>query len=147
MTAIVNPNRPGPQGERGEQGIQGIQGPKGDDGEQGPQGETGPKGDKGDKGDPGVTIRIERLSLTSDGSGNVSATYSPAFASTPNVHLELLSTNNRNAVRLTASSATGFTAVVEQRGQTLLSLLGLDILLASVTPVSGATVYATVTEP
>ena len=132
MSSLVNPNRPGTDGERG------------------PQGEAGPKGDKGDKGDqgdPGVTMRIECLRLTSDGSGIVSATYSPAFASTPNVHLELLSTNNRDQVRLTAASASGFTAVVERRGQALLSLLGLDILVASVTPVSGATVYATVIEP
>lgn len=125
MTALVNPNRPGPQGDRGE---------------------TGSKGDKGDPGDPGVTIRIERLTLTSDGSGTVSATYSPAFETTPNVHLELLSTNNRNIVRLTATSASGFTAIVEQRGQTLLSLLGLDILTAATTAVSGASVRATIIE-
>lgn len=166
----------GLQGIQGERGEQGLKGDKGDVGANGTNGTaatitigtvtTGNAGTnasvtnsgtsnaavfnftipRGNTGATGISKRIEVITLTSNASGVVTATYSTPFASTPAVMLELLSTNNRNILRLTASSATGFTAVVEQRGQTLLSLLGLEILIAAVTAVNGATVRALVVE-
>lgn len=102
---------------------------------------------RGDQGIPGPSKRIVTATLTTNASGVASLTYSPAFASTPNVHCELtVPANNRQAVRLTASTATGCTVLVEQRNAVLLSLLGIDILAAGVTLVSGASVRVTVFE-
>lgn len=102
---------------------------------------------RGDQGIPGPSKRIVTATLTTNASGVASLTYSPAFAATPNVHCELtVPANNRQAVRLTASTATGCTVLVEQRNAVLLSLLGIDILAAGVTLVSGASVRVTVFE-
>lgn len=102
---------------------------------------------RGDQGLPGPSKRIVTATLTTNASGVASLVYSPAFASTPNVHCELtVPANNRQMVRLTASSATGCSIIVEQRTAVLLSLLGIDILAAGVTLVNGAMVRITVFE-
>lgn len=94
-----------------------------------------------------VVRRIETITLTTNASGVASHSYSPAFGATPNVHLEITTpANNRQRVRLTASSASGFSIIAEQQNTALLSLLGLDILTAGVTVVNGASVRATVIE-
>lgn len=94
----------------------------------------------------GGGLRIERMTLTSDGSGIATATYADPFDDVPNVHLELLSGNDRQQVRLTSSDASGFTAIVEERNTAFLSLLGLDVLTSGVSPVSGAQVIVTIIE-
>lgn len=141
---------PGPKGDTGAAGAAGAVGPQGPKGDAGATGATGPKGDTGAQGPvgpAGPSKRIVTATLTTNASGVASLTYSPAFAATPNVHCELtVPANNRQAVRLTASTATGCTVLVEQRNAVLLSLLGIDILAAGVTLVSGASVRVTVFE-
>lgn len=105
-----------------------------------------PKGEKGDQGDPGISKRIVTLSGTTDASGNVSFTLSPAFSVTPHISAMLVTTNSRQYTRITAASATGCTVNCFQQNQTLLSLLGIDILTAGVTAISGATVRIMVTD-
>lgn len=94
-----------------------------------------------------AAIRILRLALTSDAAGLVTVTYSPAFSATPQVILELSpAADNLTTARLTETSASGFKAIVEKRNSAFLSLLGINILSAGVTVVSGAPVRATVIE-
>lgn len=98
------------------------------------------------RGDPGISKRIVTLSGTTDASGNVSFTFSPAFAATPHVDAMLVTANTRQFARISAASATGCTVNAFQQNQTLLSLLGIDILTAGVTAISGATVRVMATE-
>lgn len=107
---------------RGAQGIQGIQGPA------------------------GPSKRIVTLSGTTDASGNVAFTFSPAFSVTPHIAVMLQAGNTRQFSRITAASATGCTVNAFQQNQTLLSLLGLDILTAGVTAISGATIRILATD-
>lgn len=95
---------------------------------------------RGDQGPAGPSKRIVTLSGVTDASGNVSFTFSPAFPATPHVSVMLQAGNTRQFSRITAASATGCTVNAFQQNQTLLSLLGLDILTAGVTAISGATV-------
>lgn len=157
----------GPQGEQGPigpQGIQGIQGLKGDKGDkgdtgaagstgatgpQGPIGDTGPQGPQGIQGiqgPAGPSKRIVTLSGTTDASGNVAFTFSPAFSATPHIAVMLQAGNTRQFARITAASATGCTVNAFQQNQTLLSLLGLDILTAGVTAINGATIRILATD-
>jgi hypothetical protein len=137
----------GPEGPQGPQGIQGIQGPKGDKGDQGPQGIQGPKGDTGDvgpQGPMGPDRRIEVLTGTTDSSGNVTFSFA-AFASRPGLSVAFQASNNREFHTVTAYSTTGVTVNVSSRNETLLSLLGINILTAAVTPVSGKSVTVVLT--
>lgn len=154
----------GPQGETGAtgatgaQGIQGIQGIKGDKGDKGDTGETGPQGPIGNtgpqgpqgaqgiQGPAGPSKRIVTLSGTTDASGNVAFTFSPAFSATPHIAVMLQAGNTRQFARITAASTTGCTVNAFQQNQTLLSLLGLDILTAGVTAISGATIRILATD-
>lgn len=104
---------------------------------------TIPRGEKGEQGIPGPagpSKRIVTLSGTTDASGNVTFTFSPAFAATPHVSVMLVTANTRQFWRISAASASGCTVNAFQQNQTLLSLLGIDILTAGVTPISGATI-------
>lgn len=105
-----------------------------------------PKGEKGDQGDPGISKRIVTLSGTTDASGNVSFTFFPAFSATPHISAMLVVANTRQYTRITAASATGCTINAYQQNQTLLSLLGLDILTAGVTAMASATIRIMATE-
>lgn len=105
-----------------------------------------PKGDKGDQGPSGISKRIVTLLGTTDASGNVAFTFSPAFLATPHIAVMLQAGNTRQFSRITAASATGCTVNAFQQNQTLLSLLGLDILTAGVTAISGATIRIMATE-
>lgn len=154
----------GPKGDKGDTGATGPQGPKGDTGDTGatgPQGDTGPQGPKGDTGDTGpmgpqgiqgpqgpsgISKRIVTLQGTTDASGNVSFTFSPAFSATPHISAMLVTTNTRQYARITAASASGCTINAYQQNQTLLSLLGLDILTAGVTAMASATIRIMATE-
>lgn len=153
---IGAPGSVGPKGDKGDAGVQGIPGtpgstgPKGDKGNTGATGAKGDKGDKGDVGDTGPVGPSKRMviaTVTTNASGVASLTYSPAFAATPNVHCEItVPANNRQTVRLTSSTASGCSILVEQRNTSFLSLLGLDILTAGVTVVNGASVRITAIE-
>lgn len=133
----------GATGPQGLQGIQGVAGPKGDTGDTGPM---GPQGPQGIQGPSGISKRIVTLSGTTDASGNVAFTFSPAFAATPHIAVMLQAGNTRQFSRITAASATGCTINAFQQNQTLLSLLGLDILTAGVTAISGAIIRIMATE-
>lgn len=101
---------------------------------------------KGEAGSPGISKRIVTLSGTTDASGNVAFTFSPAFSATPHIAVMLQAGNTRQFSRITAASATGCTVNAFQQNQTLLSLLGLDILTAGVTAISGATIRILATD-
>lgn len=89
--------------------------------------------------------RIETYLGTTDTDGNYSVVYSTAFASTPDVQPQLqASAPASNSVRITASSNTGFTVNVSNRGAVV--LLAVEVLLASTTPVNGASVGVLVIE-
>lgn len=103
---------------------------------------------KGDAGINGVDAkRVVVASGTTNGSGDVSFTFTPAFASAPHIDATILPQSNVNhKCRVTANSTTGCTVRVESQNQAFLSLLGIDVLSAAVTAVSGATVSITATE-
>lgn len=147
----IGPEGPqGPKGDTGDvgpQGPQGIQGPKGDKGDQGPQGIQGPKGDTGDtgpQGPMGPDRRIEVLTGTTDASGNVTFSFA-AFPSRPGLSVAFQASSNREFHTVTAYSASEVTINVSSRNETLLSLLGINILTAAVTPVSGKSVTVVLT--
>lgn len=142
----------GPTGEQGPAGLDGAAGPKGDKGDTGeagakgdqgdvgPAGSTGPKGDTGDTGPPGPSKRIVTMTASTNASGIVAFTYSPAFASVPHVSVAMVRGTTREWTRLTASSAAGCTVHAFSQNATLLSLLGIDILTAGTTNLSGRSV-------
>lgn len=135
----------GVAGGTGSQGPQGPEGQQGPAGPQGPQGQTGATGPAGPAGTDAK--RIVALSGTTNASGDVSFTFSPAFAVAPHIDATITPQANVNhKCRLTAVSTTGCTIRVESQNQAFLSLLGIDVLSAAVTAVSGATVSITATE-
>lgn len=101
---------------------------------------------KGETGPAGPSKRIVTMSGTTDASGNVAFTFSPAFSVTPHIAVMLQAGNTRQFSRITAASATGCTVNAFQQNQTLLSLLGLDILTAGVTAINGATIRILATD-
>lgn len=135
---------PGPQGAQGETGPEGPQGPKGDTGDVGPQGIQGIQGPKGDTGPQGPERRIEVLTGTTDSNGNVSFSFA-AFPSRPGLSVAFQASSNREFHTVTAYSASGVTVNVSSRNETLLSLLGINILTAAVTPSSGKSVTVVLT--
>ena len=111
----------------------------------GPQGPAGPAGPQGPAGLDAKRIFVS--SGTTTASGDVSFTFSPAFAVAPHIDATITPQANVNhKCRLTAVSTTGCTIRVESQNQAFLSLLGIDVLSAAVTAVSGATVSITATE-
>lgn len=122
MTAIVNPNQPGPQG---------AQGPKGD------------KGDTGEQGPSGISKRIVVYKGTTNASGDYTVTYSPAFAAVPAVLVQPPSWTN-HSIQIISSTVSGFTVRVLSRA--VLSVLALEVLAGAATGVSGASVVVTVVE-
>lgn len=124
---------PGPQGitgPAGEQGPVGATGPKGDKGDTGDQ---GPKGDKGDEGPPGPSKRIVTLTSSTNASGLVTFTFSPAFPDPPHVNVTFVSGNTRELTRITALSESSVTVHAFSQNTALLSLLGVDILTSGTT--------------
>lgn len=88
--------------------------------------------------------RIETYLGTTDGSGNYTVTYGTAFSSTPDVQPQLQSGTTSQLVRITSTSTTGFTVQVTNRAS--VTLLGIEVLLAATTAVSGASVGVLVTQ-
>lgn len=87
--------------------------------------------------------KVETFLGTTDGSGNYTVTYGVAYAVIPDVQPQLQAGTPSQVVRITASSTTGFTVQVTNRAS--VNLLGIDVLLATTTPVSGASVGVLVT--
>jgi hypothetical protein len=124
---------------------------KGDTGAAGTTGATGAPGTPGTNGTNGTNgldaKRIVAATGSTNASGDVSFTFSPAFAVAPHIDITLTpQTNVNHKARLTAVSTTGCTVRVEVQNQAFLSLLGLDILGAGVTVVNAAAVSITATE-
>lgn len=134
----------GPIGPAGPQGIQGPIGPQGNDGPQGAPGPQGEQGEQGEQGPQGPDRRIEVLTGTTDASGNVTFSFA-AFPSRPGLSVAFQASNNREFHTVTAYSATGVTVNVAARNETLLSLLGINILTAAVTPINGKSVTVVLT--
>jgi hypothetical protein len=87
--------------------------------------------------------RQETFLSTTDGSGNYTVTYGVTYPSTPDIQPQLQAGTPSQVVRITASSTTGFTVNVTNRAS--VTILGIDVLLATTTAVSGASVSVLVT--
>lgn len=83
--------------------------------------------------------RIETYQGTTDAAGNFSVTYTTSFPVTPHVDPELFGATDTQAIRITASTTTGFTVNVRNRTD----VLGL---LPSYSNVPGASVSVLVIE-
>lgn len=90
-----------------------------------------------------VVKRVETYAGSTDGSGNYTVTYSTPFSTVPDVQPQIQSGTPSQVVRITSSTTTGFTVQVTNRAS--VSLLGIEVLLASTTPVSGSSVGVLVT--
>lgn len=128
----------GPQGAQGNTGVAGSAGPTGNTGATGATGATGPQGPSG------ISLRIDRYSGTTDGSGNWTVTYPTAFSAVPQVQLQLTAPTTEQICRLTASTTTGFTANVFARVS--LTVATLNLLSFSVNNVASAPIKAIVVE-
>lgn len=87
--------------------------------------------------------RVETYLGTTNASGNYTVVYSQAFPTTPDVQPQTQAGVANQSVLITASTTTGFTIQVVVRAS--INILGSDVLLASVTPVNGASVSVLVT--
>lgn len=82
---------------------------------------------------------------TTDASGNYTVTFSTAFSSSPNIQASINNQSNTSQfIRVSNVTTTGFTINVYQRSA--VTLLGIEVLLAATTNVSGASVDVLVTE-
>jgi len=87
--------------------------------------------------------RTETYLGTTNASGDYTVTYSTAFSVTPDIQPQLQSGTPAQVVRITSSTTTGFTVNVTNRASVV--ILGIEVLLAATTPVSGASVGVLVT--
>ncbi len=77
--------------------------------------------------------RVELFSGLTNGSGLFSGTFTPAFSAAPNLSLERTPTADPAVtLRQTVLTTGGFTIIAERRAT--LSVLGLDVLAASLVP-------------
>jgi len=79
------------------------------------------------------------VSGTTNASGNVTGTFSPAFSIAPNIQANIINGTNTQTIKITAISTTGFTVNVTNRNE----VLGL---LPTYSNVTGANVDILVTE-
>lgn len=86
--------------------------------------------------------RMETFLGVTDTSGNYSVVYSTAYPATPHISPVLVSATPTQVVRITSSTATGFTVNVTNRAS--VTLLSIDILLSATTPMVGAPVSVAV---
>lgn len=101
----------------------------------GPQGEQGPEG---------PSRRIETYFGITDESGDYSVSYEPIFADIPCVLPDLITNSNSQTWRISSSTVDGFTVRVEERSQT--TVLGIQVVGYTTTPVTGASLNVTVME-
>lgn len=84
-----------------------------------------------------------RYTGTTAANGEFSVVYATPYSTIPAVVPVIVpNTTPARTIRVTSSTTTGFTVKVEQRNNA--ELLGLQVLLATVSNVSGATVSVTV---
>lgn len=116
--------------------LPGPPGPAGIDGAAGPAGPIGPAGL------PGATPQMFSATGITNASGNVTFTFSPAFAATPVVQLAYqgVAANSPVDMRITSLSPSAVTVNVRRSGATVVALLGLTLLGASV-PLAGALIH------
>lgn len=86
--------------------------------------------------------RMETFSGVTDASGNFTVTYASAYPAAPHVNPQVIAGTASQVVRVTASSATGFT--VNATNRATVTLLATEVLLAATTPVVGAAVSVSV---
>ena len=90
------------------------------------------------------TVRkVETFNGVTNASGNYTVTYATPYATVPDVQPQLTAGTPCQVVRITASTTTGFTVQVTNRGS--VTLLAIEILLAATTLVSAAAVSVLVT--
>lgn len=89
------------------------------------------------------TDEVVSYSGVTDAGGLYSVTYPTPFAAgkTPTVIPSMVGAPNTQSVRVTASSETGFTVMVEAR--TVTTVLSIQVLSSAATPVSGQVVNIT----
>jgi hypothetical protein len=89
--------------------------------------------------------RIESYSGTTNGSGDFTVVYSPAFSSAPNVQpVTYPPADGITRVRVTSADASGFTVRTERNAS--VTILSIDVLSIGVSGVSGVPVRVLVTE-
>ena len=86
--------------------------------------------------------RMETFSGVTNGSGNYTITYSTPYPTVPHVAPQLTAGTASQVARITASSVNGFTVSVTNRAS--VTLLAVEVLLASTTSVVGAAVSVAV---
>lgn len=133
------------KGAKGDPGIDGEQGQDGDIGPIGQTGATGPMGATGQdglQGIPGIDgKRIDTYSGTTDSNGLFTVTYATEFPEIPSVHPAPPDSSNQAWVKV-SSTTTGFSLKLVQRSA--VTLLAVEVLLAGVSNVVGASVKAIV---
>ena len=87
--------------------------------------------------------RVETYLGATNASGNYTVTYASAFPTVPDVQPQTQIGVANQSVLVTSSLTTGFTIQVVLRAS--INILGSDVLLASVSPVNGASVSVLVT--
>lgn len=94
----------------------------------------------------GSERRIEVHFGSSNGSGLFSIVYANPFPAgkPPAVIPAMIGAANARTIRVTASSETGFTALVEDR--TITTILGIQVLSSASAPVGGQALCVTVIE-
>lgn len=107
----------------------------------GPQGPTGATGPQGATGAAGATKRIDTYDGVTDTNGLFTVTYGTAFPVTPSVQPTPPLDASYSWVTVT-STASGFSLRLIARAS--LTVLSVQLLAATFTNVSGATVRATV---
>lgn len=90
-------------------------------------------------------IRQETYSGTTNASGVYTITFTDPYDTAPNIQASITNQSSTNQfIRVSSVSTTGFTINVYQRNSA--SVLGIEVLLAAVVNVNGATVDVLVTE-
>lgn len=120
----------GPKGDTGAAGQQGVQGQQGNTGAQGVQGLTGATGAQGPSG---ISKRIETYLGTTNASGQIVVTHTPAFSAIPNIQPPPPPSANQ-VWTLIANTVNGFTVQLSQRN--VVTLLGIEVLLGATVPVA-----------
>lgn len=105
----------------------GYAGAPGPQGPEGAPGVPGPEGPQGVQGEPGATRRIFSGTGVTDGSGNVTFTFSPPFAGVP-VGTQALVTGNANATEARVTALTASSCTVQVRQSPAVTVLGLSVL-------------------
>jgi hypothetical protein len=94
---------------------------------------------------PAASKRVETFTGTSNASGVYTVTFSTPYATAPNVQASITNQSATNQfIRVSSVTTTGCTINVYARSA--VTLLGLEVLLAATTNVSGAQVALLITE-